>query len=127
MADQADEHKRVVTISNVITECRPRNDCLDIRIRLANRGYILQIGCAEIVFESVVDLLDCLGAYLENPSKYTFEYNNQLDKYEQDHGIDNTPDPPIEIESSIPTTQDMAQTVVESTAEAFRKSEAFRE
>ena len=53
-------------LSDVINECQSTT-IHNIQISVKTRGFILRIGCAEFAFETKTDMLDALGAYLNDP------------------------------------------------------------
>lgn len=63
-------------------DCQPTQECAPtryykIQIDCAQNGYICQVGCMTVVFETKKKMLMEISRYLENPEKVEKEYQKK--------------------------------------------------
>lgn len=59
----------------------------DVGIRRVLNGFIVKIGCQEVVFESQEKMLSELGRYFNNPQLVTKEYQDNAFKPAAQHRV----------------------------------------
>ena len=60
----------------------------------ANMGFIIKVGCAQLVARNKIELISGLDAYLNNPKKWEEDYNKLPGNPEVDTTVP-TPEAPL--------------------------------